>query len=102
MAAKSYVWQGPQTLIEIFEEGSDAPKPIYSGHVKPGTRLPVQIDENHSLIKSWLAFKLIGEAPPEPAATITDQQVSAEPSAALADPAMTEARRTRKKENSDG
>lgn len=87
MSGKTYVWNGPSTVIEVWSENVSAPVLIYSGHVTTGQPLAAEIDPDHSIIKSWLAFKLITEPP-----TNNDPQPSPE---TLRLPRS-------KKENSDG
>lgn len=90
MASKSYIWKGPQTVIEVWQEGVTEPKLVFSGHVKSGAQVPVPLDDTHSQVKSWLAFKLLDAVPADQIAAPTEQPVAAE------------ARRGRIKENSDG
>lgn len=63
MSGKTYMWNGAPAVLDLWSEGSEPPTLILSAHVAPGQTLPVALDPAHSVVASWLAFKLIAEAP---------------------------------------
>lgn len=67
MSAKTFIWKGPPTAVDIWQEtkGETAKEPtlIFSGQLATGQTIPQPLDPAHSLVASWLAFKLIEEAP---------------------------------------
>jgi hypothetical protein len=91
MSAKTFIWKGPPTAVDIWQEnnGSAAKEPvlIFSGQLATGQTIPTPLDPAHSLVASWLAFKLIEEATG---------------SAAVAEAANPRADKRISKENADG
>ncbi|MCA0338473.1 MAG: hypothetical protein LCH99_01920 [Proteobacteria bacterium] len=65
MSAKTFIWKGPPTAVDIWQEtkGETAKEPtlIFSGQLATGQAIPKPLDPAHSLVASWLAFKLIEE-----------------------------------------
>lgn len=66
MANKTFIWKGPHTAADIWSEphGPDV-ELIFSGQLVPDREIPVPLPKDNSLVKSWVAFKLIEEKPAE-------------------------------------
>lgn len=70
MTAKTFIWKGPATTVELY--GDDTGVPVFSGPVAPGSAIPVALDPDHPQIKSWMAFRLMevaADSPAEPSDT---------------------------------
>lgn len=94
MPKKSYVWNGPPTTVDIFDEANGVATLAYEGQVATGRPLPVMLDTESPQTKSWLAFNLITETPaPEPVP---------EAAPVAAEEPTPVNKRTRSKENADG
>ena len=61
MTKKNYVWKGPATTLELFDDAGAPATLIFSGRVDINETIPVLLDESHSMVASWLAFGLIEE-----------------------------------------
>jgi|GEM_PF-3401447 len=59
-----FKWNGPQTAIEIWPEGVDGEKPLFSGVVSNGDE--VELPETHSDVQDWLAFGMISPVAAQP------------------------------------
>lgn len=76
MKKKSFIWLVEPTHIELWTEASAEGAPVailYSGPVATGEEIPVALDADHKIVASWLAFKMIAEAP-EPKAPVKPSQ----------------------------
>ncbi len=63
MSTKTYIWKGPPTAVDILDETpGKTGVVIYSGRVTTGKPIPVALNPSHTLVASWLAFRLIEEA----------------------------------------
>lgn len=87
MSAKTFIWKGPPTAVDIWDETAKEPTLIFSGQLATGQAIPKPLDPAHSLVASWLAFKLIEETTG---------------SAAVAEAAIPRAEKRISKENTDG
>ena len=54
---KTYVWKGPHTSIEVWDDVTG--EIIFEGQVSTGVEIPVQLNPDNEQVKGWLAFHLI-------------------------------------------
>lgn len=71
MTAKTYLWKGPATAVEVWPSDGVTQKndqgeivavaPLLSEMATPGQAFSVALDLAHPVVRSWLAFGLVAE-----------------------------------------
>jgi hypothetical protein len=80
MTKKRFIWRGPPTTIEIWDEAEGVA--AWSGFVATGAEIAAELDEDSPQVENWAAFGLIEAAPVPQAPPVTEKPRSRREAAA--------------------